>query len=162
MEKFRKIYHTIKINPELLKHGKTGEDVAFSDFTEDVVYDTLPKGKLIGIGFTSYVKKLDTWSAIDYQGVEPAGDVANEKFPMKKSFICSHTKIRIKDTNDYPLTGEADLRSFEPESNPTKGYKEVDFELKANERVEINYELIGEDFPPCGEFVFIIEKEISC
>ena len=162
MQKFRKIYHTVQINPELLKQGKTGANINFSDFTENVVYDTLPKGKLIGIGFTSYVKNLDTWSAIDYQGIEPADDVPNEKFPMAKAFICSYTKINIKDTNNYPLTGEADLRSFKPENNPTKGYKETDFELNSNERVEINYELIGEDYPPCGEFVFIIEKEIIC
>jgi len=163
MEKpVRQIYHRTKVNEELLQHGKVGANIDFSEFARGVVADTLPKGKLKGIYFLPYVKKLDTWSAIDYQGVEPANDVPNEDFPLGKAFICSHTNIRIEDNHNYLITQPTDLRDYHRENNVLKGYKEVDFDLGENERILINYELIGEDFPPCGEFVFVINEEKVC
>ncbi|TDQ22753.1 hypothetical protein [Tenacibaculum caenipelagi] len=158
----RKIYHRTKVNPELLEHGKTGSNVDFASFSRGVITDVLPKGKLRGIYFLSFVKELDTWSAIDYQGQEPANDLPNEKFPLGKAFICSHTNIRIEDNRSYLITEPTDLKDYKKENNHEKGYKPVDFELKENEKIIISYELFGEDFPPCGEFIFVIDEEKTC
>ena len=72
VKNFKTIYHRFKINKELLNKDKATLQNTIANYLRGEQNDTLPKGKLIGIHFNSYVKTLDTWSAIDYQdGTDP-------------------------------------------------------------------------------------------
>ncbi|MFZ3565184.1 hypothetical protein [Tenacibaculum finnmarkense] len=155
------IYHVIQVNKKLLKH-RENDIIDFKPYLIDDITDTLPKGKLIGIHFNSYVKKLDTWSAIDYQGKDKTPAADDTSIPELKAFICSHTQIRIENGNDKLVTKPCDLRDFERKNWSEKGFKEVEMNLNNNEQIKIRWETIGDDFPPVGEFVFTIKASDEC
>lgn len=167
MEKV-KTYHTIQINPELLKIDRPTVE-QLSPFVTGRTTDILPKGKLIGLYFNSYVKELDAWSAIDYQAKEIIPIPGDQKddgvqmaLPQGIAMICSHTPIRIEDTRNRLVTEPVDLRDYQRKNWGSKGFKDVFLDLKENEQITIAWEVIGDDFPPCGEFVFVIEEENTC
>ena len=150
-------YHKIQINPELLEHGNADYQGTFDKLKIGSVIDTLPAGQLKGLYFISYVKELDAWSAIDYKGDNP--EPVNVR---DKAFICSHTEIRIEDTRNHFITQPTDIKDYERKNWNAKGYKETPFEFKSNEQITIKYVTQGDAYPPCGEFIFVIDEEISC
>lgn len=152
------ITHRTKINPELLQHGEAGFVENLGNFKVGTTPDTLPAGRLLGIYFLSYVKPLDAWSAIDYK----KADAPEEADPKDKAFVCSHTNIEIKDSFSNEITRPTDIQDYDRKNWNDKGYKEVDFEIAANLKVLIEFEAMGDAYPPCGEFVFVIEQNITC
>lgn len=166
IENFKRIYHQFKINTELLnKKGSDLKDLIIKRLS-GVAVDNLPEGKLRGIYFISYVKKLDPWSAIDYKdGTDPQTTpllASGTSVPDLDAFVCSHTNIEIEATNNDRVIKSADLRGFMRENWGISGYKEIPFDLKSSERVEIKWNTEGNDFPPCGEFIFVIDQPIIC
>lgn len=160
-----KTYHRTKLNPELLNHGKDSFTDDLKDYLRGTITDILPKGKIVGVYFIPYVKKLDTWTAIDYQNAEAPSNVPAgipNGVPQDIAFICSHTDIRIEDTRGHLITEPTDLKDYERKNWNSKGYKEVEFECESNEQITINYEAMGDAFPPCGEFIFVIDAEKIC
>lgn len=152
------IAHRTQVNPELLQHGEASFTESLDTFKKGTVTDVLPKGKLLGMYYLSYVKELDAWSAIDYKkATDPDGTA-----PKDKAFVCSHTNVRIEDTRSHLITIPTDIQDFSRKNWNAKGYKEIDFDFNENEQIVINYDAVGDAYPLCGEFVFIIEETIVC
>lgn len=156
-----KAYHRTQVNPELLKHGEDGENVDLTQYLRGTVTDVLPKGRIIGLYYIPYTKELDAWSAIDYQ-VNPTSPEQLMATPQDRSFICAHTNIRVEDTRGHLITEPTDLKDYERKNWNASGYKELDFPIEQNEQITINYEALGDSFPPCGEFVYVIEVPRTC
>lgn len=168
MQGTKRIYHKFQINKELLKTGSKGFTEAPEVYLRSEQSDTLPAGKLKGIYFISYVKELDVWSAIDYKNSKDTNPInnnaptTNSNIPNSKAFICSHTGIRIQDTLGRLITEPTDLKDYYRENWGAKGYKEIDLNIEHNEQITISWETIGNDFPPCGEFIFVIDQIDNC
>ncbi len=146
------LYNRIQINPELLE--KNNSEITMADYKQGRAVGTLPKGKLKGIYYLSYIQALGAWEKIDYQEPVPSSSAS----PEQKSFIVGHTDITIKDTRGRLVTDVADLRSYERRYMVEKDAKCISFDLDHNESIRIDWDAQGHDFPPCGEFVFIIEE----
>lgn len=153
----KKIYHRVQINKSLLLvDDSPAISQKLTNALTGSVSDTLPKGKLTGIYFLDYMKKNPTPNSPSVVG----GGVSMA-MPSSASFMCSHTNIRIEDTRGRLVTEPTDIQDYERKSWNSKGYKEVDLDLEANEQITINYETVGDSFPLCGEFIFVIEDN-SC
>ncbi len=146
-------YSRIQINSELLE--KNNSDINMNDYRRGHANGTLPKGKLRGIYYNNYVQPLSAWEKIDFQEPVPPSTVS----PEQKSFIVGHTEITIKDTRGRLITDPSDLRDYLRSNMVEKRAKCINFDLEHNETVHIEWNVKGHDFPPCGEFIFIIEEE---
>ncbi|WP_233898135.1 hypothetical protein [Tenacibaculum piscium] len=166
VKNIKTIYHRFKINKELLNKDKATLQNTIANYLRGEQNDTLPKGKLIGIHFNSYVKTLDTWTAIDYQdGTDPQATpllATGTNVPDLNAFICSHTDIRIEDTHGRLMSEPTDLKDYNRANWGNAGKRITPFNLVHNEQITIKWDVLGNDFPPCGEFIFTIEQEISC
>ncbi|MCD8405789.1 hypothetical protein [Tenacibaculum dicentrarchi] len=166
VKNFKQIYHRLKINKELLKLDKATLKNTIGNYLRDEQSDTLPKGKLISIHFNSYVNTLDTWTAIDYQdGTDPQTTpllATGTNVPDLNAFICSHTDIRIEDTHGRLLTEPTDLKDYNRSNWGELGARVTPFKLTHNEQITVKWDTLGNAFPPCGEFIFTIQQEISC
>ncbi len=152
------LYNRIQVNPKLLKHKAPYTGVNLDDFNTGQVVGTLPKGKLKGIYFNDYVQNLGAWEKIDYQ--EPKPDLQNAS-PRNVSFIAGHNEIIIKDTRGRLITDPVDLRDYKRNNMVDKSAKCISLDLEHNEQLTIEWKTLGHNFPPCGEFIFVIE-EIDC
>lgn len=160
VKNFKTIYRRFKINKELLNKDKATLQNNIANYLRGEQSDTLPKGKLIGIHFNSYVKTLDTWSAIDYQ--DEYYPTTGTNVPDLNAFICSHTDIRIEDTHGRLISEPTDLRDYNRANWGNSGKRITPFSFLHNEQITVKWDTLGNAFPPCGEFIFTIEQEISC
>lgn len=156
----KKIYHRIQVNKDLLSIDNSPTmRQTLSDVLVGSITDTLPKGKLTGVYFLNYIESNPSISKppITVGG----GGVQAMAMPNTVNFLTSHTNIRIEDTRGRLITEPTDIRDYDRKNWNAKGYKEISLDLETNEQITINYETIGDSFPICGEFIFVIEDN-SC
>ncbi len=158
----KKNYQRIQINPELLKHKAPYTAINIDDFKNGQVTCSLPKGKLLGIYFNSYVQELSAWEKIDFQYPTPDNQTKVDK-PREVAFVPSHTEIIIKDTRGRMITEPVDLRDYKRNNMVDKGAKCIHLDIEHNEQITIEWRALGHDLPPCGEFIFVMEEnDCSC
>lgn len=149
----KKIFKRIKVNKELLKLD-IDSNYKGINFKQNQVNDTLPKGKVIGVYFNSYVCQ----SLPQEQGDTIGREIEYSRATF--NFI-SHTDIVIKDNAGHLLTEPTDLRDFYHKNGGyNEGFKELDFNSQ-NERITISWETLGNQ-PICGEFIFEIQAPKEC
>lgn len=159
------IYHRVKVNKGLLDFDPTIRQIrqqrrnnALKDFFTGREVDVLPKGKLKGAYFISYANEN---SSRQNRQLPPAGGGAMA-MPNIATFLATNTDIVIEDSKGVPITKPTDIRDYDRKSWDCTGYKKIDFNLEHNEQIAIRYETVGDGFPICGEFIFVIEEEKVC
>lgn len=162
------VYHRIKINENLLElmrslqnqsQGFRDPETVFNNMLNGSATDTLPAGKIIGIYFNNYIKeKVNAGGRGNYSN-PPKKPSYSMAMPPIDRLQLSHTNIRISDTKDHPVTAESDLQDYEHKAGwNDQGYKPVNFDIENNEQIKVSWETIGTAYPPCGEFMFVIEE----
>ncbi len=144
----KKTYKRIKINEDLLKevHSSAVTPLDFDTFLEGKTHETLPKGKVIGAYYNSYIQEQAA-------PTDTGGGFVNSRFGFSSPI--SHTNIVIKDSQGHLLTNPTDLQDYHHKNGGyALGFKELDF-ISAKERISIEWETLGIT-PVCGEFVFVI------
>lgn len=149
------VYHRVQINKELLSFTPTQSE-ALKKLMTNSVTDILPKGECQGVYFSSYASEK-TPNNSESQG----GGGVSMALPQGLQF--SHTNVRIEDTRGHLVCVPTDIKDYEHKGGGYfEGFKKLDFNPEENERIIINWEVLGKGIPPCGEFIFVIETENAC
>ncbi len=150
------VYHRVQVNNDLLSFTPTQPE-ALKKLMTNSVTDILPKGKCQGVYFSSYVDEKMLNNSANQGG---SGQM-HTALPQGLRF--SHTNVRIEDTRGHLVCVPTDIKDYEHKGGGYfEGFKKIDFNPEENERIIINWEVIGKGIPPCGEFIFVIETENAC
>lgn len=150
------IFSRVDINKDLLGFDFSAFDKDksikenFAGYFLDEVSANLPKGKVIGVKFNSYV---DENSFNDYY----------KDYDSKDAFIIGRTEIMLKDSRSLLLVDPSDIKDFKIQGGGyLKDFKKVSIELEVNEPIKIEFNTTGNIMPICGEFIFAIEDKCGC